>query len=64
MPAGALGGALDPGRILFPEGEPSLPDGLQERYDRMDLRFAVGVLMGNRDLVRRLAAEAEVPVAG
>jgi ABC-type Na+ transport system ATPase subunit NatA len=45
-------------RILFPEGGPGLADSLQERYDPMDLRHAVGVLMGNRDLVRRLATEA------
>ena len=46
------------GRVLFPDGEPRLADSLQERYDRMDLRHAVGVLMGNRDLARRLATEA------
>jgi hypothetical protein len=51
-------------RALFPAGEPPLPDVVQERYDRMDLRYAVGVLMGNRDLARRLAAEAGVPLAG
>jgi hypothetical protein len=49
------------GRVLFPEGEPHLADFLQERYDRMDLRHAVGVLMGNRDLARRLATEAGLP---
>jgi hypothetical protein len=27
----------------------------------MDLRYAIGVLMGNRELARRLAAEAGVP---
>ena len=48
--------------MLFPDGEPPLADTLQEHYDRMDLRFAIGVLMGNRDLARRLAAEAGVPV--
>ncbi len=52
------------GRLLFPDGEPVLPDSLQERYDRMDLRHAIGVLMGNRDLARRLAAEAGVPLTG
>ena len=51
-------------RVLFPDGEPPLADSLQEHYDRMDLRFAIGVLMGNRDLVRRLAAEAGVPANG
>jgi hypothetical protein len=50
--------------VLFPDGEPPLADSLQEHYDRMDLRFAIGVLMGNRDLVRRLAAEAGVPASG
>jgi hypothetical protein len=48
-------------RVLFPDGEPTLADALQERYDRMDLRFAIGVLMGNRDLTRRLAAETGRP---
>jgi hypothetical protein len=52
------------GRVLFPDGEPALPDVIQERYDRMDLRFAIDVLMGNRDLARRLAAEAGVPMTG
>jgi hypothetical protein len=51
-------------RVLFPDGEPALADSLQERYDRMDLRHAIGVLMGNRDLTRRLAAETGVPVTG
>jgi hypothetical protein len=44
-------------RVLYPDGEPTLPDSLQERYDRMNLRYALGVLMGNRDLTRRLSAE-------
>jgi hypothetical protein len=52
------------GRLLFPGGEPALAGALQERYDRMDLRYAVSVLMGNRDLARRLAAEAGVPAPG
>jgi hypothetical protein len=30
----------------------------------MDLAWAIGVLMGNRDLTRRLAAEAGMPVPG
>jgi hypothetical protein len=50
--------------VLFPDGEPTLPDTLQEHYDRMDLRFAIGVLMGNRDVIRRLAAEAGVAPVG
>jgi hypothetical protein len=48
-------------RILYPAGEPALADSLQERYDRMDLRYALGVLMDNRDLARRLAAEGRTP---
>jgi len=52
------------GRVLFPDGEPPLADTLQERYDHMDLPWAIAVLMGNRDLVRRLAAEAGVPATG
>jgi hypothetical protein len=52
------------GRVLFPDGEPALPDVIQERYDRMDLRYAIDVLMGNRELTRRLAAEAGVPMTG
>lgn len=52
------------GRVLFPDGEPELLDSLHERYDRMDLRYAVGVLMDNRDLARRLAAEAGVAETG
>lgn len=51
-------------RRLFPDGEPPLPDSLYERYDRMNLRYAVGVLMDHRDLTRRLAAEAAAPLAG
>jgi hypothetical protein len=50
--------------VLFPDGEPPVDDSQQERYDRMDLRFAIGVLMGNRDLARRLAAEAGVAASG
>ncbi|WNV75921.1 hypothetical protein [Geodermatophilus sp. DSM 44513] len=43
---------------LFPAGEPDLPDAMPVNGERMDLRYAVGVLMGHRDFVRRLAAEA------
>ena len=47
--------------MLFPAGEPRLPVGMPVNGERMDVRYVVGVLMGNRDLVRRLAAEAGVP---
>jgi hypothetical protein len=51
-------------RVLFPDGEPTLPATLQDTYDRMDLRYAIGVLMGNRDIARRLAAESGAPMTG
>jgi hypothetical protein len=51
-------------RVLFPDGEPTLAESLQERHEHLDLAFAIGVLMGNRDLVRRLTAEAGVSVTG
>ena len=63
-PASATRQAARLSRVLFPDGEPTLADSLQERYDRLDLRFAIGVLMGNRDLIRRLAAETGVPASG
>ena len=47
------------GATLFPRGEPHLPDAMPVNGERMDLRYVVGVLMGNRDLVRRLAAEQD-----
>ncbi|TFV65136.1 UNVERIFIED_ORG: HNH endonuclease [Bacillus sp. AZ43] len=49
------------GRVLFPAGEPPLADAMPANGERMDVRYVVDVLMGNRDLVRRLAAEAGVP---
>jgi hypothetical protein len=42
-------------------GEPPLPDALRANGERMDMRYVIGVLMGNRDLVRRLAAGQDVP---
>jgi hypothetical protein len=35
---------------------------MQVNGERIDVRYVVGVLMGNRDLVRRLAGEQEVPM--
>ncbi|SFE08477.1 hypothetical protein [Blastococcus tunisiensis] len=49
---------------LFPDGEPDLPDAMRANGERMDVRYVVGVLMGNRDLARRLAAEAAGVPAG
>ena len=63
-PSGPARAAARLSRALFPDGEPALPDTLQTGYERMDLHFAIGVLMGNRDLTRRLAAEAGVPLTG
>jgi hypothetical protein len=44
--------------LLFPDGPPDLVDAMAVNGERADLRWAVGVLMGNRDLLRRLAAES------
>jgi hypothetical protein len=51
-------------RVLFPDGAPDLPVTLQEGYDRLDLDYAIGVLMGNRDLARRLAEESGAQLTG
>jgi hypothetical protein len=49
-------------RVLFPDGRrDDLPATLQERYDRLDMAYAIGVLMTNRDLTRRLADDTGVP---
>jgi hypothetical protein len=48
------------GATLFPSGEPPLPDALRANGERMDMRYVIGVLMGNRDLARRLTAEQGV----
>jgi hypothetical protein len=47
--------------LLFPAGEPELPEAMPVNGERMDLRYVVGVLMGNRDLTRRLEAETGLP---
>jgi hypothetical protein len=50
------------GATLFPDGEPALPEAMRVNGERVDVRYVVGVLMGNRDLVRRLTAEqGDVP---
>jgi hypothetical protein len=47
---------------LFPGGEPALPEAMHVNGERIDVRYVVGVLMGNQDLVRRLRAETgDVP---
>jgi hypothetical protein len=45
------------GATLFPGGEPPMAGAMHVNGERIDVRYVVGVLMGNRDLVRRLAAE-------
>jgi hypothetical protein len=50
--------------LLFPDGEPALPEHLQLHYEPMDLRWAINVLMGNREVAQRLAAEAQVTMTG
>jgi hypothetical protein len=52
------------GSIVFPGGEPALPEAMQANGERADIRYVVGVLMGNRDLVRRLTAENDGVPAG
>lgn len=46
-------------RLLFPDGVPPLPDAMRANGERMHMAYVVSVLMGNRDLQRRLAAEAK-----
>jgi hypothetical protein len=44
--------------LLFPDGQPDLPAGMHVNGERMDLDHVVWVLLHQRDLRRRLAAEA------
>ena len=44
-------------RLLFPDRQPDLPDEVHVNGEPMDLAYVVGVLLANRDLERRLAAE-------
>jgi hypothetical protein len=50
--------AVPIGATPFPGGEPGLPETMRVNGERMDVRYVVGVLTGNRDLVRRLTPEA------
>ena len=61
--AGARGAFEDPldgdlTRLLFPQGAPVLPEEMHVNGERMDLDHVVWVLLHQRDLQRRLAAEA------
>ncbi|MGY2129978.1 DUF222 domain-containing protein [Blastococcus sp. SYSU DS0617] len=68
-PTGDLGGRATAGeprtaptgdltRLLFPGGAPELTSTMHVNGERMDLAHVVWVLLANRDLQRRLAAEA------
>ncbi len=51
-------GCSDLSRVLFPDGEPSeLPETLESGGERMNMAWAVSVLMDNRNVARRLAAD-------
>ncbi|MGY1623117.1 DUF222 domain-containing protein [Geodermatophilus sp. SYSU D00965] len=58
-PPAAAGGSATVTELLFPDGAPDLPDALRVNGERIDLGYVVSVLMGHRDFVRRLAAEAD-----
>jgi Domain of unknown function (DUF222)/HNH endonuclease len=59
----AEGDADSIGALLYPAGEPDLPDALSVTGERMDMNYVVGVLMTNRDLSRRLAAQNGIALA-
>ncbi len=46
-------------QLLFPAGSPPIPEAMRANWERMNMAYVIGVLMGNRDLQRRLAAEAK-----
>ena len=56
--AGGSPSAGDLASLLFPGGQPDLPAGMHVNGERMDLDHVVWVLLHQRDLQRRLAAEA------
>ncbi|WP_209307824.1 DUF222 domain-containing protein [Geodermatophilus sp. DF01_2] len=43
-------------RLLLPDRAPDLPDAMHVNGERVDLAYVVGVLLGNCDPERRLAA--------
>ena len=51
-------------RVLFPGGAPERPEVGDVPNDRMDMAWAIGVLMGNRDLVRRRMTDEQRPTRG
>ena len=56
-------GAAELTALLFPDGPPALVEAMAANGERADIRWAVGVLMGNRDLLRRLEAESREVLA-
>ena len=52
------------GGILGLDGRPALPDAMPVNGERIDVGYVVGVLLGHRDFVRRLEAEAGLAPAG
>lgn len=62
MPVPTANAGID--RVLFPAGPPELPAAAPAPYERLDMHWAIGVLMGNRDLLRQLAAEGRSPLGG
>jgi hypothetical protein len=48
----------DIGALLFPDGEPPLPEAMHVNGERMDLRYVVSVLIGHRDFLRRCETES------
>jgi hypothetical protein len=57
VPGGAEAAGASITRLLFPDRRPDLPDEVHVNGEPMDLAYVVGVLLANRDLERRLAAE-------
>jgi hypothetical protein len=53
----------DMARLLLPDTLPPLPEAMPANGERMNLAYVVGVLMGTRDLERRLRAEAGAELA-
>jgi hypothetical protein len=51
------------GAVLFPDGEPDLPDAMQMGGERIDVGYVVSVLMSHRDFARRLGSEAGLTAA-
>ena len=49
---------------LYPDGEPPLPEAMHVNGERINLAYVVGVLMGNRDLARRLAEQSGAQLTG